>query len=263
MSREFILPGGYVSDGGGRDFALPGGFVSGQPLPPLAGGVVTIHTPNPALNSDDINNNTNFRVFVKLAGASNGQIRVRFRSRSSGILGLVGAAIGKWDGQPLSSTGGDMTTPPFRLKFGGANTVNIPGNSTATSDFVTHTGLALAANDWLIVTFADLNDGNQRYSSGHTDATTMYKPSTADLTQEQFLVSSAPWNMVAAIQPGSAGGYNFSVDLVETNDPSGGGGGKPLKVWNGTAWVTKPVKVWSGSAWVTKPVKVWNGSTWV
>jgi hypothetical protein len=41
------------------------------------------------------------------------------------------------------------------------------------------------------------------------------------------------------------------------------GGGKPAKVWSGSAWVTKPVKVWSGSAWVTKQAKIWNGSAWV
>jgi len=36
-----------------------------------------------------------------------------------------------------------------------------------------------------------------------------------------------------------------------------------VKVWSGSAWVTKPVKVWSGSAWVAKPLKFWNGSAWI
>jgi len=36
-----------------------------------------------------------------------------------------------------------------------------------------------------------------------------------------------------------------------------------VKVWTGSAWVTKPVKVWTGSAWTPKPVKHWNGSAWV
>jgi hypothetical protein len=53
-----------------------------------------------------------------------------------------------------------------------------------------------------------------------------------------------------------------AVNIVEVT-AGGGGGGKPTKVWDGSAWVTKPVKVWSGSAWVTKPAKVWNGSAWV
>jgi hypothetical protein len=42
-----------------------------------------------------------------------------------------------------------------------------------------------------------------------------------------------------------------------------GGGGKPTKVWSGSAWVVKPVKVWNGSIWVIKPTKIWNGSAWV
>jgi hypothetical protein len=45
--------------------------------------------------------------------------------------------------------------------------------------------------------------------------------------------------------------------------PAGVGGTGGIKVWNGSAWVSKPVKVWNGSAWVTKPVKRWNGSSWV
>jgi hypothetical protein len=39
--------------------------------------------------------------------------------------------------------------------------------------------------------------------------------------------------------------------------------GRPVKVWSGSAWVTRTLKVWSGSAWVTRPTKVWSGSAWV
>lgn len=53
----------------------------------------------------------------------------------------------------------------------------------------------------------------------------------------------------------------FLVAVYEAG--GGGGGGKPVKVWNGSSWVTKPLKVWNGSSWVTKPAKVWNGSAWV
>lgn len=40
-------------------------------------------------------------------------------------------------------------------------------------------------------------------------------------------------------------------------------GGTALKVWNGSAFVSKPVKVWTGAAWVTKPLKRWSGTAWV
>jgi hypothetical protein len=35
-----------------------------------------------------------------------------------------------------------------------------------------------------------------------------------------------------------------------------------VKVWTGSAWVSKPLKVWNGTAWVSKPLKVWTGSIW-
>jgi hypothetical protein len=39
----------------------------------------------------------------------------------------------------------------------------------------------------------------------------------------------------------------------------------PLKVWNGSSWVTSTgIRVWNGSAWVTvQNGRVWNGSSWV
>ena len=41
------------------------------------------------------------------------------------------------------------------------------------------------------------------------------------------------------------------------------GGIAGVKIWSGSAWVSKPAKVWSGSAWTQKPVKYWNGTAWV
>ena len=35
-----------------------------------------------------------------------------------------------------------------------------------------------------------------------------------------------------------------------------------IKVWNGSAWVSKPLKVWNGTAWVSKSLKVWTGTIW-
>lgn len=39
----------------------------------------------------------------------------------------------------------------------------------------------------------------------------------------------------------------------------------PLKVWNGSSWVTSSaVKVWNGSLWINCiSGRVWNGSSWV
>lgn len=39
--------------------------------------------------------------------------------------------------------------------------------------------------------------------------------------------------------------------------------GGQVKVFSGSAFVSKSVKVWNGSAWVPAAVMVWNGSAWV
>lgn len=38
----------------------------------------------------------------------------------------------------------------------------------------------------------------------------------------------------------------------------------PLKIWNGSSWVSATPKVWNGSVWTgAKTGRVWNGSAWV
>jgi len=184
---------------------------------------VTVYTPSPALSGNDTNNNVNFRVLVRLSAASNGQLRVRYRASTAGGLNIVGAAFGKWNGTALSSTSCGMTTAPFRLTFAGSNTVNIASSGTATSDLITHTGVTLASGDWVIVTFWSTTTANQRFSSGHTTATTMFKADAAtDRSQEQNITTDGGWSIIGNIQPGSAGGTNYCIDLVEANDPASG-----------------------------------------
>jgi hypothetical protein len=227
---------------------------------------VSVYTPAIALTTADVNQNTNFRILVKMTGASNGQLRATFRSGGGGTgLGILGAAVGKWDGLPLGSASCDMTTPPHRLLFSGVNTATVAANSTLTTDWVTLSNFTFAANDWLIVTYVTSSSAYQVYSTGagNTNVTSAFKATGTDYSQAQTALAMGNGiSLTGNKQPGDAGGYNFSLDLVETNDPAGGGG-KPVKVWNGTSWVSKVAKVWSGSAWVTKPIKVWNGSGWV
>jgi hypothetical protein len=46
-------------------------------------------------------------------------------------------------------------------------------------------------------------------------------------------------------------------------DGTSGPVGSLVKIWNGSAWVSKSVKVWNGSAWVNKTLKVRiDASTW-
>lgn len=75
------------------------------------------------------------------------------------------------------------------------------------------------------------------------------------------------------VGPGSVSGLTFSNNGSATAafagwslilKPAGAPppSGSALKVWDGSAWVTKPVKVWDGSSWITGVAKVWDGSAW-
>ena len=51
---------------------------------------------------------------------------------------------------------------------------------------------------------------------------------------------------------------SFNLNGIAININRGGF----IKVWNGSAWVSKPLKVWNGTAWVSKSLKVWTGTIW-
>ena len=144
---------------------------------------VPVYTPALALAAPDVNQQINFRVLVKMAAASNGQLRVTFRTGGGGSgLGIEGASIGKWDGLILTSAACDMTTPPHRLMFAGLVEKLLPPNSTFTTDWVTHSNFSLAAGDWLIVSFKINYDGYEVYSTGpaNTDVATAFKATSTD-----------------------------------------------------------------------------------
>jgi len=211
---------GYLAHKWAIASLLPAGHPY-KSAPPIGGNVPsTVYTASPALSTDDNNARTNFRQFVKLSANSKGSLQVRFRSAISGGLQLMGASFGKWDGSAISSVSGDMTAAPFRLKFGGSDGVIIGVNTAVVSDLTPHPGLTLNAGDWVIVAFycgASAAASNQKYSTGHTTATTMFKSDVStDRSQQQSIASDGGWSIVGNVQPGGAGGYNFSVDLIET-----------------------------------------------
>jgi hypothetical protein len=179
--------------------------------------MTTVYTPQVALNTNDANNNTNFRTFVQLGANSNGQIRVTFSASTTTNLTLVGASFGKWDGLALSSVAGDMTTPAFRLTFSSANGATVPSGTTLASDFITHTGLALSAGDWLIVAWDNSSPAGELLSTGNTTATTMFVANNTDFSQAQTVSSTGVgWSVIG--QPGTSS-TNYVISLVETNSP--------------------------------------------
>jgi hypothetical protein len=193
---------------------------------------VTVYTASPALTTTNNNSNINFRHVLQLSATPNGQLRVRFKAGAA-VLSVRGAAIGKWDGTTLGFSNHNMTAPAIRVTFGGGNVISgaISSGGTETSDFVNVAGLGLAAGDWVIVTSVYQSGWGteQVYSDGHSTAVCWFKSTGTDESQVQNgtgYVSSG-----TTIQPGGgSNGRNFSVDLIETNDPAGGAYTMPAAV---------------------------------
>lgn len=175
--------------------------------------VATVFTANPALNADDVNNRTSFRVVCTLAAASNGSLQVTIQPGSTNDLTISNASIGKWSG-----SGANTTATPLELKFGGAS-----GFTAATtaklSDLLDHTvatnganGFSLASGDKVVVIYDIVNQGtahaSQRFNGSATNADTFYK------------VPGTSWNSNSSTGFTQLTGYNYAVAKVETN--SGG-----------------------------------------
>ena len=122
-----------------------------------------------ALDLDDYNTNTSFRVVCELAADSHGSIRVTFATRSvtSGAVALH-CSIGK------QLTNEKTTDTPIELLFGGTSGFTIPAGGTITSDVVSHPGLSLLAGDKMIVIVDYGTPGGQAYSSGNTNVDTWF-----------------------------------------------------------------------------------------
>lgn len=175
--------------------------------------VATVFTANPALNADDVNNQTSFRIVCTLAAASNGSLQVTIQPGTTNNLTISHASIGKWSG-----SGANTTATPLELKYGGAS-----GFSNATtaqlSDLLDHsvatngaTGFSLASGDKVVVIYDIVNQGtshaSQRYNGAATNADTFYK------------VPGTSWNSNSSTGFTQLTGYNFAVAKVETNSAS-------------------------------------------
>lgn len=58
---------------------------------------------------------------------------------------------------------------------------------------------------------------------------------------------------------GSAAGMTCGAQIALTTT----GGVRPVRIWNGAAWVDHTAEIWDGAAWVTHQAVVWNGTAWV
>jgi hypothetical protein len=176
--------------------------------PPVSGSPATLFAASPALNLDDANPLTSFRVVIPLSGSTLTKIRATLHpgvdwTNGSQYLSILHASIGKWDGSIYPNT----TSTPIELKFGGAS--GFSGATTPqTSDWADLGGLSVTSSDKLVVIYdiADIPAALQRYNNAATGVTTFFHASTQS------------WNVADV----TASGYtqldsvNYCIDSVET-----------------------------------------------
>lgn len=106
----------------------------------------------------------------------------------------------------------------------------------------------------------DWPDTESTYTAGGaTDTWNWTGVSDSDIRDVDFGVRFSNWHYLS----GDKTSYVDHVQIrVHYTAPAAAGGG--IDVFNGATWDTqKPVKTWNGSAWITKPLKRWNSTAWV
>jgi hypothetical protein len=227
-------------------FAGDGGDQVGPTVTPPAGWAVASGSPHSLVMASDTGYGSHLWVFWKIAsGESGSYVFTHTAADSQAIMYRI--------------TGADTTAP---LTPAGTTNTNYNDTPGGVGKQATALGLTTANNDSLVIYAVALWDGGPGTApSGSTPTFTERLDTGALYIADGVLATAgATGNKVNA--------SNFTAQnaasvwralLVAVQAP---GAGRPVKVWNGSSWVTKPVKVWSGSAWVAKPVKVWNGSAW-
>lgn len=161
---------------GGLGFPGPGPIhVTG------GGGPTTIFSPSGgALNADDSNPGTHFRILCTLSGASTGKIKVTFTASSALGLALTLAYFGKASGVTIGAT----TTPPVQLLFSGVPAPStLSAGQSITSDLIDHSAaFSLASGDVIVVNHDDGTPGGQRLRASNTNVNTWFTSSSGSLT---------------------------------------------------------------------------------
>lgn len=182
---------------------------------------------------------------------------------------FAGASTFAWR---LVEYAGPFNASPYATSAGAATN---GGVSTITSSSITPT----AGQDYLLVAGLGGQSGDAAwnvasvtlgsFTNSFTNVSQQFRQASieahiASQVSRVVTAASGSYSTAGTASVSSGGGNGCRLGLtIAFKKAAAGGGGKPVKVWSGSAWVTKTLKVWSGSAWVTKPAKVWNGSAWV
>lgn len=163
-----------------------------------------LYQASPALNANDSNPSTSFRVRVPVAINALTEARVTIRPGTTNSLTILHASIGKWGG---ASIYGDTTTTPIELLFGGVSGFS-GATSPKTSDWVNIASLGLLAEDQAVIIY-DIAAG------GSTASQRLNNASPGVVTSFQTMES---WNIAnpAGLGFSDLVNQNFAIDSVET-----------------------------------------------
>lgn len=161
---------------------------SGSPSPGI------IFSANPALNGDDANDSSSFRVRSVIAADSTGTVTVTLTPGTVGSWTIGHASICKWDGVSAPTNDSyNCTTAPLELKFSGAS--GFSGVTTAiTSDALVHSGsFSLNTGDTAIVIYDNTTGStatsSQRFNNAATNARSGYISGGAQTWNQQTVTT--------------------------------------------------------------------------
>jgi hypothetical protein len=190
---------------------------------------VTMFDASPALNADDSNALTAFRVISNVTAANLSQMRVTLQTGSTGSLSLKQASIAKWDSSSPSESGSQLANTlasPIRLTYGAHFGALASAPGFLASDWLDVTSLNLAPGDKVVVSYDTKDTGSQKYNNSSTNARTFYKPGSAESADVSDMAGLGFTSLptinyaVAKIETRNGLDYTTAVDIPLTfNDP--------------------------------------------
>lgn len=292
MSREYAIPGGFVSDQLGRDFMLPGAFLAGEPV---------VGAP-PAFRASTVSGYAS-RTFTPVAAPAGLADRDIMLAGIFSGAGSAPAGIGALAGWTEVMTPVDLGAGSFfgrfqlfwkRALFETVAFYDFPHVGGAT--YTTQGGIL--AYSGCIETGSPIDAVSTNFANSGSVSTALGVTTT--VANAMLAWFGNDWTASGALTPPSgfseridsllygadavqaAAGASGNKAMNNGNPPTGNswsaclvalkpipseappvvGGSGYAKVYAGGAWAMKPVKVWNGSSWVVKPAKVWTGVAW-
>lgn len=165
-----------------------------------------LYQASPALNANDPNPGTSFRVCVPVAMNALGEVRLTIRPGTVNALTILHAAIGKrTTGEPLYP---NTAATPIELLFGGVSGF-VAATTPMPSDWTDISSLGLVSGDEAVCIYDIISAGpttaSLRYATASTGVTTFYQ-------------SGESYNVANTVGAGFAksDNTNFAIDAVET-----------------------------------------------